>query len=192
MVTITIRLEWLFMGICISQLSNSQFSTLLDVVRGKSFFCQTLVLCAFSAVVGVGPDWDAASWGEYSCHLNILRVHKADKVLHDDVDAVLMEVTVIAEAEKIKLKTLALHHLHVGNVWYANLGEVGLACDGAEWCKLRAVESYPIVVAGMFVYESLWKNDRQDNAAVIKSYQQRKTGQPQWTQSIWSIPSPAG
>ena len=66
-----------------------------------------------------------------------------------------MEVAVIAEAEEIKLKTLALHHLNVGDVGYANLGEVGLTGDGAEGCKLRAVEPYPIVVAGMFVYESL-------------------------------------
>ena len=136
-----------------SQILNSQ--PLLDVVCGKSFFCQTLVLGTFSAVVGVGPDRDAASWGEYSCHLNILRVHKADKVLHYDVDAVFVEVAVIAEAEEIKFKTLALHHLYVGDVGYANLGEVGLTGDGAEGCKLRAVESYPIVVAGMFVYESL-------------------------------------
>ena len=59
-----------------SQILNSQ--PLLDVVCGKSFFCQTLVLGTFSAVVGVWPDRDAASWGEYSCHLNILRVHEAD------------------------------------------------------------------------------------------------------------------
>ena len=107
------------------------------------------------AVVAVRVDGEPAAGEKFAPYFDITGMEKLDEVTHDDIHAVLMEIAVIAEAEEIKLKTLALHHLYVGDVGYANLGEVGLTGDGAEGCKFRAVESYPIVVAGMFVYESL-------------------------------------
>ena len=56
-----------------------------------------LIFCALAAIVGEGVDADAATRGEDARHLDIFRVHEADEVLHDDVDAVFVEVAVVAE-----------------------------------------------------------------------------------------------
>ena len=68
-----------------------------------------LIFCALAAIVGKGVDADAATRGEDARHLDIFGVHEADEVLHDDVDAVFVEIAMIAEAEEIKFQTLALY-----------------------------------------------------------------------------------
>ena len=120
----------------------------------EAVLCHFLILRAGLAVVGKGIDADAAAGDEDACHLDVLGVHEADEVFHDDVDAVLVEAAVIAEAEEIEFEALALHHSSVGEVADAYLCEVGLSGDGAECRELRAVEAYPVVVIGVFVFES--------------------------------------
>ena len=66
-----------------------------------------------------------------------------------------MEVAVVAEGEEIKLQALALHHLLVGDVEDAYLGEIGLSCDGTERSELRTEELHPVVALGMPVLEGL-------------------------------------
>lgn len=66
-----------------------------------------------------------------------------------------MEGTVVAEAEEVDFKTLALDHLFVGYVADAYLGKVGLSGNWAEGCELGAVESDPIVVLGVLVVKGL-------------------------------------
>ena len=66
-----------------------------------------------------------------------------------------MEVAVIAETEEIKFQTLALYHLYVRNIADANLCEIWLTRNRAERCKLRAVETNPVIIARMLVHESL-------------------------------------
>ncbi len=71
-----------------------------------------------------------------------------------------MEITVISEAEQIEFQTLAFHHLHVRQIAYAYFREVRLSGDRTKTCKLRAVETYPVIVARMLVHESfehLWR-----------------------------------
>ena len=75
-------------------------------------------------------------------------VHQRDQVLHDHVDAILVEVAMVAEAEQVQLQALALHHAHVGHVGDVDSGEVGLAGDRAQRRELRAVELHEVVVAG--------------------------------------------
>ena len=120
--------------------------------------CQALpgelfVLCAGLAIVGVWMDGDAAARREEAGDLNIAGLHQADEVLHDDVDAVLVEVAVIAEGEEVEFQTLALDHLLVGYIGDDYFGEVGLAGDGTEAGKFGTIELDPIVVVGMFVDE---------------------------------------
>lgn len=90
------------------------------------------VFCAGASVVGKRVDADAAAGCEESGDLNVFWVHKADEVFHDDIDTVLMEVAVIAEAEEIELKALALYHLDIRDIRDAYLCKVGLPCNGAE------------------------------------------------------------
>ena len=112
-----------------------------------------LVLGTRTAVVGEGIDADATTRGEEARDLNVLGVHESDEVFHDDVDAVLVEVAVIAEGEEVEFEAFALDHAAVGDVGDADLGEVGLARNGAQRGELRAVETYPVVVVGMSVLE---------------------------------------
>jgi len=116
---------------------------------------QLLVLGAWTPVVGIGVDGDAATWGEDAGDLNVLGIHEADEVLHDDVDAVLVEVAVVTETEEVELEALALHHALIGEIADAYLGKVGLAGDGAEAGELGAVELHPVVVLRMFVRKGL-------------------------------------
>ena len=85
-------------------------------VCGEALFCQFLVLGARTAVVGVGIDGDAATWSEEAGDLDVFGIHQFDEVLHDDVYAVLVEVSVVSEAEKIELEALALDHLDVRDI----------------------------------------------------------------------------
>lgn len=41
-------------------------------------------------------------------------VHKTDQILHNDIHAILMKISVIAEAEKVQLQRFALHHFSPG------------------------------------------------------------------------------
>ena len=114
-----------------------------------------LVLGAWTAVVGVGIDADAATRQEESQHLDVLGIHQANEVFHDDVDAVLVEIAVIAEGEEVELEALRLYHALIGQVHNLDLGEVGLAGDGTQRGELRAVELHPVVVLTVLVLEGL-------------------------------------
>ena len=106
-----------------------------------------------TAIVGIGIDGDTATWKEDAGNFDILGIHKADKVLHDDVDTVLVKGTMVAETKKVEFEALTLNHLDVWDVADAYLGKVGLPSDRAETCKLGTVELYPIIVLGVFVIE---------------------------------------
>lgn len=117
----------------------------------QAIVCHLFILRARASVVGVWINADATAGSEDACDLDVFGGHQFDEVFHDDIDAVFVEVTVVAEGEEIKLQTLALYHQLVGNVAYSYLSEVGLAGDGTQRGELRAVETHPIVVVGMLI-----------------------------------------
>ena len=63
-----------------------------------------LVLCARASIVGKWIDADSATWSEKSYYLDVFRIHKFDKILHNDIYAILMKIAMITEAEKIQLQ----------------------------------------------------------------------------------------
>lgn len=107
------------------------------------------------AIIGKRYDRYTASRCEDSAHLYIAGVHQFHEIFHDDIDAILMEVAVVAEAEEIELETLALHHIFVGDIIYYYMSEIRLACLGAKRCKFGTVEGDKIVVLGMFIFKRL-------------------------------------
>ena len=117
--------------------------------------CKLLVFCAWTTIVGVWIDANTATWGEDTRHLYIFRIHEADKVFHNDIDTILMEITMIAEREEIEFQTLALHHLHIWHILYLYLCKVWLSGNRTERCELRAVEQYPVVILRMLVLKCL-------------------------------------
>ena len=124
-------------------------------VRGEALLCEGLVLGAGAAVVGVRVDGDATTWSEEAGDLYVLGIHQLDEVLHYLVDAVLVEITVVAEAEQIQFQALALNHPDVRNITDPDLREVRLPSDRTQARELRAVEPHPVIVALMLVDECL-------------------------------------
>lgn len=131
------------------------FCIIALLVCGETMFGQFLVLGARTAVVGVRVDGDAATWGEEAGDLDVFGIHQFDEVLHDDVYTVLVEVSVVSEAEKIELETLTLNHLDVRDIADAELCKVRLPGYRTESGELRAVETHPVVIALMLVFECL-------------------------------------
>ena len=120
-----------------------------------------------AAVVGVRVDADAAARGEQARHLDVLRVHEADEVFHDDVHAVFVEVAVVAETKQVEFQAFAFHHAAVGQVTDADFRKVGLPGDGAETGELGAVEAHPIIVVGVLVFKG-FQNFRRIIAAIFR------------------------
>ena len=110
-----------------------------------------LVLGAGLTVVAVWVNTDAAPWSELAPNLDITWVHQLNQVFHDDIHAVLVEVSMVAEAEQIQLQGLAFHHINIGNVADVNGGKVRLTGDRTKAGELRAVELDKVVVARMLV-----------------------------------------
>ena len=121
----------------------------------KPFFSKLFPFGARSAIVGIGVDADAATGHEEARHLNVLGIHQANQVFHDNVDTVLMKVAMVAEREEIELQALALHHALVGYIRDAHFSEIRLAGDGAQAGELWTIESHPIVIVGVLVGKRL-------------------------------------
>ena len=114
-----------------------------------------LVLGTGTAIVGIRVYTYASAGREETDYLDVLRIHEAYEVLHDGVDAVLVEVAVVAEAEEVELQRLRFHESLRGDVANRERGEVRLARLRAERRELRARERHPVVPLGMLVGERL-------------------------------------
>ena len=106
-------------------------------------------------VVGEGFDGDATTGIEQAYDLQILGIHQLDQILHDDVDTILVEVTVITEAEEVEFQALALHHQRARNVIYNKVSEIGLTCLGAQGGELGTIQCHQVFVLRMFVFKRL-------------------------------------
>lgn len=62
---------------------------------------QSFPLCTRLAVVCVWIDGQTTARRKLAPHLDVLRIHQLHKVFHNDVDAVLVKVPVIAETKQI-------------------------------------------------------------------------------------------
>ena len=113
------------------------------------------VLMFVIAVVGEGYDGDAASRVEPPDDLQIFGLQQFDQVFHDDVDTVLVEIAVVAEAEEIEFETLAFHHECARNVVDDKMSEIGLARPRAQRGKFRTIQSHKVLVLRMFVFKHL-------------------------------------
>lgn len=71
----------------------------LHVMEMKALFCRLFPLCTRLAIVCVWIDGQTTTRRKLAPYLDVLRIHQLDEVFHDDVDAVLMKVPVIAETK---------------------------------------------------------------------------------------------
>lgn len=96
---------------------------------------------------------DASPRGKQSDDFYVSRLHEFPQVIQYDVNAVLVEVPMIAETEQVKLQALALDHLKIGYVIDDDASKVGLSGLRTERCKLRAVESDEVITLRMQILE---------------------------------------
>ena len=71
----------------------------LHVMEMKALFCRLFPLCTRLAVVCVWIDGQTTARCKLAPYLDVFRIHQLDEVFHDDIDAVLVKVPVIAEAK---------------------------------------------------------------------------------------------
>ena len=124
-------------------------------VRSEPLLCQSLVFGAGTSIIGIRINGYTSTGSEKSRDLYIFRIHECDEILHYDIDAIFVKISVVTEAEKIELEAFALHHLDVRDITDSYLREIRLARDRAERGEFRTIESHPVVVARMFVDKCL-------------------------------------
>ena len=117
--------------------------------------CNFLPFRTRLAIIAIGVNRDTAARSELPPNLYVLWIHQGNKILHDDVHAVLMKVTMITEAKQVELQALAFHHALARNIRDINGSEVGLSRDRTKTCKFRAVELNKIVVFGVLIEKRL-------------------------------------
>ena len=113
------------------------------------------VLMLAVAIVGKRLDADAATRVEQADDLKILGIHQLDQVLHDDVDTILVEIAVVAEAEQVQLQALALDHALARDIVDDDVTEVGLARLGTQRRELGTIERHHIFILRVLILESL-------------------------------------
>ncbi len=111
-------------------------------------------LSAFHPVVAVGVDGEAAAGEEFAPDFDVAGMEEVDQVIHDDIDAVFMEVAVIAEAEEVEFQGFAFYHEISGNVGDVNGSKIGLPGFGAQAGEFRTVEFDKIVAVFVFIGNS--------------------------------------
>lgn len=71
----------------------------LHIVEMKALFGSLFPLCTRLAVVSVWINGQTTARRKLAPYLDVLRIHQLDKVFHDDIDAIFMEVPMIAETK---------------------------------------------------------------------------------------------
>ena len=87
----TVKYSYAILTVC--------YALRLHVVEMKALFCSLFPLCTRLAIVCVWIDGLTTAWRKLALYLNVLRIHQLHKVFHDDIDAVLVKVPVIAETK---------------------------------------------------------------------------------------------
>ena len=71
----------------------------LHVVETKALFCSLFPLCTRLAVVCVWIDGQTTARRKLAPYLDVLRIHQLNQILHNDINAVLVKVPMIAETK---------------------------------------------------------------------------------------------
>lgn len=106
-------------------------------------------------IVGKGIDADAAAGHEVTGDLEVFGIHEADQVLHDDIDAILVEIAVVAEGKEVELEALALDHPFPRDIGDIDMSEIGLPGLGAERRELGTIESDEVLILRVLIGKSL-------------------------------------
>ena len=109
----------------------------------------------FVRVVGKRVDADASARHEIAGHLEVLGVHQLHQILHNDIHAILVKITMVAEREQVQLEALALDHTFARDITDVDMPEVRLSGFRTKSRELGTVEGHQVLVLGVFVLEGL-------------------------------------
>ena len=87
----TVKYSYAILTVC--------YALRLHIVEMKALFCRLFPLCARLAIICVWIDRQTTARRKLAPYLDVLRIHQLDEVFHDDVNAVLVKVPVIAETK---------------------------------------------------------------------------------------------
>ena len=87
----TVKYSYAILTVC--------YALRLHVVEMKPLFGSLFPLCTRLAIVCVWIDGQTTARRKLAPYLDVLRIHQLDEIFHDDVDAVLVKVPVIAETK---------------------------------------------------------------------------------------------
>lgn len=93
----------------------------------KTMLCELLVFCTRATIIGEWINADTSSWSEYACHLYILGIHEPYKVFHDDIDTILMKISMISKAEQVEFQAFTLYHPYIRYILYSDFCKVRLS-----------------------------------------------------------------
>ena len=71
----------------------------LHIVEMKTLFCSLFPLCTRLAIVCVWVDGQTTTRRKLAPYLDVLRIHQLDKVFHNDIDAIFVEIPMVTETK---------------------------------------------------------------------------------------------
>ena len=76
-----------------------RYALRLHIVEMKALFGSLFPLCTRLAIVCIWVDGQSTTRRKLAPYLDVLRIHQLDEVFHDDVDAVLVKIPMIAKTK---------------------------------------------------------------------------------------------
>lgn len=126
-------------------------------VTSESFVFEFLVLFRRGCHGGIGVNFNATSGSEFSNNFNKVRFHEFIEVFTNELHAIFVKATMLAEAKKIKFETFGFHHFFVGHVVDNNSGKIWLPSLWANGGEFRAMKSCPARVISVLVVKTFEK-----------------------------------
>lgn len=119
----------------------------------KTLLCSLLPFGSRLAVVGIRINGQTAARQEFAPNLNIFRLHQLDKILHNDIYAVFMEITVITEAEQVQLQRFAFYQTFVRYIRNVDGRKIRLSRHRTKASEFRAIKFNPVIILRVLIWE---------------------------------------
>ena len=86
-----------------SEASSVIYLFRIQIMMPKPKFCQLLIVAAGLPVITVGVNANPAPGRKFTPNLNVFGVKQPGQILHNNIGAILMKITVVPKAEQIQL-----------------------------------------------------------------------------------------
>ena len=100
------------------------------IVPAETLLSDAFPLCAWLAVIHIRIDGNAAAWQKFSPDFDVFWIEQTHEIVHDDIDAIFVEIAMIAEGEEIELEAFAFHETCIRHIGNGDRGKIRLAGDG--------------------------------------------------------------